>query len=186
MQGHCTTLQAEILFRDFPLSQSPCGPRSKRGSTVPHSPDSDTRPPGCSRRHTAADPERPDAASPGLASPAPAHGLHALADGGPWRGGHSLSTGRARGAALYQVDDTPPAVHVSTLQEVAAPTAVHTDHSPASSCLWRLRERPWHTRITQPDDRLVGPSGKVSASRAEGPGFESRLRRDFFGVESYQ
>ena len=29
------------------------------------------------------------------------------------------------------------------------------------------------------------PSGKVSASRAEGPGFESRLRRDFFGVESY-
>ena len=29
-------------------------------------------------------------------------------------------------------------------------------------------------------------SGKASASRAEGPGFESRLRRDFFGVESYQ
>ena len=30
------------------------------------------------------------------------------------------------------------------------------------------------------------PSGKASASRAEGPGFESRLHRDFFGVESYQ
>ena len=30
------------------------------------------------------------------------------------------------------------------------------------------------------------PSGKASASRAEHPGFESRLRRDFFGVESYQ
>ena len=30
------------------------------------------------------------------------------------------------------------------------------------------------------------PSGKASASRAEGPGFESRLSRDFFGVESYQ
>ena len=30
------------------------------------------------------------------------------------------------------------------------------------------------------------PSGKVSASRAEDPGFESRLGRDFFGVESYQ
>ena len=30
------------------------------------------------------------------------------------------------------------------------------------------------------------PSGKASTSRAEGPGFESRLRRDFFGVESYQ
>ena len=30
------------------------------------------------------------------------------------------------------------------------------------------------------------PSGKASASIAEDPGFESRLRRDFFGVESYQ
>ena len=29
-------------------------------------------------------------------------------------------------------------------------------------------------------------SGKASASRAEDPGFQSRLRRDFFGVESYQ
>ena len=34
--------------------------------------------------------------------------------------------------------------------------------------------------------RLSGPVVKASASRAEGPGFESRLRRDFFGVESYQ
>ena len=30
------------------------------------------------------------------------------------------------------------------------------------------------------------PSGKASASRAEDPGFKSRLRRDFFRVESYQ
>ena len=36
------------------------------------------------------------------------------------------------------------------------------------------------------EDRLVGPVVKESASRAGGPGFESRLRRDFFGVESYQ
>ena len=34
-------------------------------------------------------------------------------------------------------------------------------------------------------DRLVGPVVKVSASRAEDPGFEFRLCRDFFGVESY-
>ena len=34
--------------------------------------------------------------------------------------------------------------------------------------------------------RLVGLVVKASASRAEGPGFESRLRRDFFGVKSYQ
>ena len=35
-------------------------------------------------------------------------------------------------------------------------------------------------------DRLVGLVVKASASRAEDPGFESRLRRDFFGVESCQ
>ena len=33
---------------------------------------------------------------------------------------------------------------------------------------------------------VVGLVVKASASRAEGPGFESSLRRDFFGVESYQ
>ena len=33
---------------------------------------------------------------------------------------------------------------------------------------------------------LAGPVVKASASRAEDPGFESRLRRDFSGVESYQ
>ena len=35
-------------------------------------------------------------------------------------------------------------------------------------------------------DRLVGLMVKASASRAEDPGFKSRFRRDFFGVESYQ
>ena len=34
-------------------------------------------------------------------------------------------------------------------------------------------------------DRLVDLMVKASASRAEDHGFESRLRRDFFGVESY-
>ena len=34
--------------------------------------------------------------------------------------------------------------------------------------------------------RLVGLVVKASASRAEHPGFESRLRRDYFRVESYQ
>ena len=34
--------------------------------------------------------------------------------------------------------------------------------------------------------RLVGLVVRASASRVEGPRFESRLRRDFFGVESYQ
>ena len=35
-------------------------------------------------------------------------------------------------------------------------------------------------------DRLLGLVVKAPASRAEDPGFESRLRRDIFGVESYQ
>ena len=35
-------------------------------------------------------------------------------------------------------------------------------------------------------DRLVGLVVKASASRAEGPEFESPSRRDVFGVESYQ
>ena len=43
---------------------------------------------------------------------------------------------------------------------------------------------PWLSFSSQRPPRW--PSGKVSASRAEDTGFESRLRRDFFGVESYQ
>ena len=43
-----------------------------------------------------------------------------------------------------------------------------------------LLPRPW------PQDRFVGLVVKASAWRAEDPGFESRLRWDFFGVESYQ
>ena len=42
------------------------------------------------------------------------------------------------------------------------------------------------TKQTPGQDRLVGLVVKASASRAEDPGFESRLSRDFFGVESYQ
>ena len=34
--------------------------------------------------------------------------------------------------------------------------------------------------------RLVGLVAKASTSEAEDPGFKSRLRRDFWGVESYQ
>ena len=46
---------------------------------------------------------------------------------------------------------------------------------------------PYCTKRVSPEwDRLVGLVVKASASRAEDPGFESRLRRDFFGVESYQ
>ena len=42
------------------------------------------------------------------------------------------------------------------------------------------------TSALQANDRLVGLVVKASASRAEDPGFESRLHRDLSGVESYQ
>ena len=43
-----------------------------------------------------------------------------------------------------------------------------------------------YTTLPYPSDRLVGLVVKTSASRAQDPGFESRVRREFFGVESYQ
>ena len=49
------------------------------------------------------------------------------------------------------------------------------------SCVLFLSVRP-----SAPPYRLVGRMVKASASRAEDPGFETRLRRDFFRVESYQ
>ena len=44
----------------------------------------------------------------------------------------------------------------------------------------------WNTNTCTTTHRLTGLVVKASASRAEDPGFESRLRRDFFGVESYR
>ena len=43
----------------------------------------------------------------------------------------------------------------------------------------------WYT-VSEKGDHLVGLVVKASPSRAEDPGFESRLHQDFFGVESYQ
>ena len=54
---------------------------------------------------------------------------------------------------------------------------------------WRAADLgliPTFTGDLFPGHRLIGLVVKASASRAEGPGFESRLHRDFFGVESYQ
>ena len=42
----------------------------------------------------------------------------------------------------------------------------------------------WHVHTLLCGYRLVGLVVKASTSRAEGPGFESRLHQDFFGVES--
>ena len=42
------------------------------------------------------------------------------------------------------------------------------------------------TPLSVPIYRLAGLVVNASALRAEDPGFESGLRRDFFGVEPYQ
>ena len=55
--------------------------------------------------------------------------------------------------------------------------AKHWDSSVESPCLYQG---------VRGVDRVVGLVVKASASRAEDPDFESRLRRDFWGVESYQ
>ena len=57
------------------------------------------------------------------------------------------------------------------------------------------RSQPEHGRRAEKKSRLVPalwrspphwPGGKASASRGEDPGFEFRLSRDFFAIESYQ
>ena len=62
----------------------------------------------------------------------------------------------------------------------------------SADCTWP-QYRPQHQvrlemvrQIMTQSDRLVGLVVKASASKAEDPGFESRLRRDFFRVDSYQ
>ena len=67
-------------------------------------------------------------------------------------------------------------------------------HSPATSprslYWWDFyicdRLATMHVVTSRLRDRLVGLVVKASPSRAEDPGFESRLRRDLSGIESYQ
>ena len=61
---------------------------------------------------------------------------------------------------------------------------LHWQLQVVSKC--RLRKTAWLPWYPMENHRLVGLVVKVSASRAEDPGFESRLCRDFFRVKSYQ
>ena len=45
--------------------------------------------------------------------------------------------------------------------------------------------KDWKKTATLGYNRLIGLVVKVPTSRAEDPGFESRLRQDFFRVEPY-
>ena len=49
-----------------------------------------------------------------------------------------------------------------------------------------VEEEEKETFLFHPRDRLVGLVVKASTLRAEDPGFESYLRRDFSRVKSYQ
>ena len=68
----------------------------------------------------------------------------------------------------------------------------HTEIEAADQTCYLIQSQHSGVGSTSPSDvsempnRLVGLVVKASASRAEGPGFESRFRQDFFGVESYQ
>ena len=78
-----------------------------------------------------------------------------------------------------QVRNTNALVYMQCLQ-----LAVVSQTVDKGSRSLKLYEPHTHHSLLQGPPRW--PSGKASASRAEDPGFESRLRRDFFGVESYQ
>ena len=91
----------------------------------------------------------------------------------------------------------PPYLHTHTHSLFSPSLSLSTPHPPSlslthslSNTHTRARARAHthtHTRArAHTHNRLVGLVVKASASRAEDPGFESRLRRDFFGVESYQ
>ena len=58
--------------------------------------------------------------------------------------------------------------------------------SPSLSLSLSLSLSPLPPPLSHTHSAPRWPSGKASSSRAEDPGFESHLRRDFFGVESYQ
>ena len=74
-------------------------------------------------------------------------------------------------STLSTVRLSPGGLHVWSSDKVSAPNRKTLGSNPA---------------LPSRENRLVGLVVKVSASRAEGSGFKSSLRQDFFGVESYQ
>ena len=102
----------------------------------------------------------------------------------------SLSLSAQGGIVALGKAHTRSAPSLSSLPKVALLTEpifvwLNTDRSQP----WRVecRPLPFSTPLSfRRSYRLVGLVVKASASRAEDPGFESRLRRDFFGVEAYQ
>ena len=71
------------------------------------------------------------------------------------------------------------------LQETHFPLTSPFENFPPSD-LQATNKHPSPPPSPPQPNRLAGQVVKASASRAGDPGFESRLRRDFSGVESYQ
>ena len=86
---------------------------------------------------------------------------------------------KRRGFHLFQKTDTDRSVKSSVLITVAGTRMVQCVRGCGQN---RIEVK----RMSCFCDRLVGLVVKASASRAEGPGFKSCSRLDFFGIESYQ
>ena len=83
--------------------------------------------------------------------------------------GNNIHLHSGSASAARQMEDTNPTCTVAWWPSVVL-------------CSGGLTERSLLSPLQPPR----WPSGKVSASRAEDPGFESRLCRDFSGTESYR
>ena len=93
---------------------------------------------------------------------------------------HVNSKGKILSATSSEEDRT----HDAASRRPASPRHNRLSYSgPPFQCMWLV------DCVHAPSFRLVHLVGlvvKASPSRAEDPGLESRLRRDIFGVESYQ
>ena len=83
--------------------------------------------------------------------------------------------------------------NVGFTSEVSDYLVVHTGPEWCTSSMIIVDDTPFWSEILGNSvwasllwDHLVGLVVKAPASRAEDPGFESRLRGDFSGVKSYQ
>ena len=98
---------------------------------------------------------------------------------------------RNRLFSLFEVGTSDTSLlHTSSFRAISA---LVTWSCPRPKCSSSLSAPPSGQRVDQSScevrsscqNRLFGLVVKASASRAEDPGLESRLRRNFFGVESY-
>ena len=84
----------------------------------------------------------------------------------------------AKGVSRWEEEISSPSSPASSSQSSAYPARAWRPPDCRLSCVWCM----WDMLLF---DRLVGLVVKASTSRAEDPGFESRLRWDFFSESSH-